>query len=96
MAIGFGSVWVPSQRAGEVLRFDPRTELRSATAAGRIPVAGEPAFIAVGPTAVWVGSHDRTVQRIDPATGRVTATHSVSGALHAMAVDGTSLWTATA
>lgn len=94
VAIGFGSVWVPSQRAREVLRFDPRAGLTTAGAAGRIPVAGEPAFIAVGRSAVWVGGHDRTVQRIDPATGTVTASRPVAGALHAMAVDGVSLWTA--
>jgi len=94
VAIGFGSVWVPSQRAREVLRFDPRAGLTTARAAGRIPVAGEPAFIAVGRTSVWVGGHDRTVQRIDPATGTVTASRPVAGALHAMAVDEVSLWTA--
>jgi hypothetical protein len=85
---------VPSQRARQVLRFDPRAGLTTARAAGRIPVAGEPAFIAVGRSAVWVGGHDRTVQRIDPATGTVTASRPVAGALHAMAVDGVSLWTA--
>jgi DNA-binding beta-propeller fold protein YncE len=79
VAIGFGSVWVPSQRAREVLRFNPRADRTTARAAGRIPLAGEPAFIAVGRTAVWVGGHDRTVQRIDPATGTVTASRPVAG-----------------
>jgi YVTN family beta-propeller protein len=92
VALGFGSVWVPSQRAGEVLRFAPRAGLTTAGAAGRIPVAGEPAFIAVGPTAVWVGLTDRTVQRIDPGTGTVTATYPVE-VLHGMAVGEGSVWT---
>jgi virginiamycin B lyase len=93
VALGFGSVWVPSQRGGEVLRIDPRTELRTAGGAGRIRVAGEPAYLAVGTDAVWVGTTDQTLQRIDPGTGTVTATYRLGAALHGMAVDGGSLWT---
>lgn len=89
VALGFGAVWVPSQRPGEVLRID----LWGARDAVRVPVAGEPAFIEVGTDAVWVGNTDRTVQRIDPQTGTVTATYPVEGALDGMAVDGESLWT---
>jgi streptogramin lyase len=93
VALGFGSVWVPSQRGGEVLRVDPRTELRTVGGAGRIRVAGEPAYLAVGTDAIWVGTTDQTLQRIDPGTGRVTATYRLGAALHGMAVDGGSLWT---
>jgi DNA-binding beta-propeller fold protein YncE len=71
MAVGFGSVWVPSQRGREVLGLDPRADLRSLRDVGRVPVPGEPAFVAVGPEAVWVGTTDRAVHRIDPATGRL-------------------------
>jgi hypothetical protein len=70
-------MWVPSQHPGDVLRLD----LRGARAAARIPVAGEPAFVAIGPTAVWVGTTDGTVQRSDPRTDTVAATHPVDGAL---------------
>ena len=93
VALGFGSVWVPSQRGGEVLRVDPRTELRTVGGAGRIRVAGKPAYLAIGTDAVWVGTTDQTLQRIDPGTGRVTATYRLGAALYGMAVDGGSLWT---
>jgi RNA polymerase sigma factor (sigma-70 family) len=93
VAVGFGSVWVPSQRGREVLRLDPRADLRSLRDVGRVPVPGEPAFVAVGPEAVWVGTTDRAVHRIDPATGRVTGSWPTGRALHGMAVDGRSLWT---
>ena len=89
VAIGFGSVWVASQRSGRLLRIDQRTS----TLGGSIPVTGEPTFVAVGAGAVWVGNADRTVQRIDPGTGAVTATHRVDAALHGMTVDEESLWT---
>jgi virginiamycin B lyase len=56
-------------------------------------VATGSAFVAVGTDALWVGTTDWTVQRVDPATGTVTATLPVEGALHGMAVDGGSLWT---
>jgi DNA-binding beta-propeller fold protein YncE len=86
-------VWVASQRAGEVLRIDPRTNPRSVADTGRIKVDGEPVFLAVGPDAVWVGTSKQTIQRIDPGTGKVTATLPVGAILHGMAVDGLSLWT---
>ena len=67
VAIGFGAVWVPSQRARRGAAHRPAGPPAEA---GRIPVAGEPAFIAVGTDAVWVGNTDGTVQRIDPADRR--------------------------
>jgi YVTN family beta-propeller protein len=88
VALGIGSVWVANQRPGEVLRID----LWGARPAGRIRVAGKPAFVAVGTDAVWVGNTDGTVQRIDPRSDTVTATYPVDGALHGMAADGESLW----
>jgi YVTN family beta-propeller protein len=93
VAIGFGSVWVASERAREVLRIDPRTDPRTVAGTGRIKVDGEPTFLAVGPDAVWVGTSNQTIQRIDPGTGTVTATYPVGAILHGMAVDGGSLWT---
>jgi YVTN family beta-propeller protein len=48
VALGFGSVWVPSRRPDEVVRID----LWGARAASRILVAGQPAFVAVGTDAV--------------------------------------------
>jgi YVTN family beta-propeller protein len=93
VAVGFGSVWVASERAREVLRIDPRTDPRTVAGTGRIKVDGEPTFLAVGPDAVWVGTSNQTIQRIDPGTGTVTATYPVGAILHGMAVDGGSLWT---
>jgi DNA-binding beta-propeller fold protein YncE len=93
VALGFGSVWVPSERAGEVLRIDPRTDPRTVAGAGRIKVDGAPVLLAVGPDAVWVGTGNQTIQRIDPGTGTVTASFRAGGTLHGMAVDGRSLWT---
>ena len=93
VALGFGSVWVPSQRAGEVLRIDPRADLRTVAGAGRIRVAGTPAFLAVGTDAVWVGTTDNTVHRIDPGTGTVTGSYPLDATLHGLAVDDRSLWT---
>jgi streptogramin lyase len=93
VAVGFGSVWVASERAREVLRIDPRTDPRTVAGTGRIKVDGEPTFLAVGPDAVWVGTSNQTIQRIDPGTGTVTATYPVGAILHGMAVDGRSLWT---
>jgi YVTN family beta-propeller protein len=93
VVLGFGSVWVPSERAGEVLRIDPRTDPRTVAGAGRIKVDGAPVLLAVGPDAVWVGTGNQTIQRIDPGTGTVTATFRAGGTLHGMAVDGRSLWT---
>jgi hypothetical protein len=51
-------------------------------------VAGEPAYLAVGTDAIWVGTTDQTLQRIDPGTGRVTATYRLGAALHGMASTG--------
>jgi DNA-binding beta-propeller fold protein YncE len=56
-------------------------------------VDGKPTFLAAGPDAVWVGTSNQTIQRIDPGTGTVTATYPVGATLHGMAVEGRSLWT---
>jgi virginiamycin B lyase len=89
IALGFGAVWVSSERSGTVLRIDPRTN--SATP---IRVAGKPNAIAVGADAVWVKNSDRrTVQRIDPQTDTVTATLPVASGLYGLAVDDQWLWT---
>jgi outer membrane protein assembly factor BamB len=89
----FGSVWVPSQRGGEVLRIDLRTEPRTVSATGRIEVAGEPAFVTAGTDATWVGTTEGNLHRIDPRTGTLAATYPLGRPLHGMAVDGRWLWT---
>lgn len=57
----------------------PSLTTSTASGAGRIRVAGEPAYLAVGTDAVWVGTTDQTLHRIDPGTGTVTATYRPRG-----------------
>jgi YVTN family beta-propeller protein len=92
VALGFDSVWLLSQRGREVLRLDPRTNPRTVRDAGRVPLAGAPVLLAVGPDAVWVGTADHNLHRIDPRRGAVTATYPMGRALHGMTVDGGSRW----
>jgi YVTN family beta-propeller protein len=90
VALGFGSVWVPSGRSGLVVWIDPQTN----TATSSIRVAGKPNAIAVGAGAVWVKHSDPGgVQRIDPQTNTATATVPVASGLYGLAVDDHWLWT---
>jgi virginiamycin B lyase len=90
LALGYGSVWIPSGRSGLVVRIDPQTN----TATSSIRVAGTPSTIAVGAGAVWVKHSDpSSVQRIDPQTNTVTATVPVPSGLYGLAVDDHGLWT---
>jgi len=88
LALAGGVLWVAYADRAVVTRVDPTT----ATALGQVRVgrhapvgtqAGTlavPESIGVGLGAVWVpNSADGTVSRIDPATGKVTATFPVSG-----------------
>ncbi|MEM7687734.1 MAG: YncE family protein [Pseudomonadota bacterium] len=68
---GAGSVWVPTDAAGEITRIDPKTDAATA----QIEVAAGTAFLAFGEGALWaVASESSTLQRIDPATNAVTGT----------------------
>jgi len=72
----FGSLWVGTTE-GEVFRIEPSTDLTEHR--WTLPDAGVstafdedvgPGWLAVGPDAIWAGSH-RTLSRIDPATERL-------------------------
>ena len=65
--VGFGSVWVTSNREGVVQRIDPKKGRAVAT----IPVGLGPRFLSIGEDAVWTASQSvGTVSRIDPDTNR--------------------------
>ena len=94
IATGAGAVWV---RQGDGLsRIDPRTSRITRTIA--LPAgeyAGDLAFlnwgfaqVAVGAGAVWAINPDRTVSRIDPASGRRVATIDVDAATIAAGREG--------
>ncbi|MET0810180.1 MAG: protein kinase [Thermoleophilaceae bacterium] len=80
IAAGAGAVWLKAD--GELSRMDPRTGAILSTTT--LPSGGEypgdvPAQnwgypqVAVGAGAVWVINENRTVSRVDPATGKVVA-----------------------
>jgi YVTN family beta-propeller protein len=76
IAAGEGSVWVANGSEGTVTRIDPRTNtvLEPIDLSGPDKLAPSGAYsVAVGYGAVWVGSGQRKVIRIDPATGDVVA-----------------------
>ena len=97
VAIGFGSVWVASSAAGELLRFGPgHREVPE-----RIAVGDDPADIAVDERWVWVANRgDGSVSRVDPYTGAVaeaelrdppSAIAAAEGAVWVASVEGGSL-----
>ncbi len=93
VAAGEGAVWVATGD-GRVRRVDPRTR-RVAPGGARIPgVSG----LAVGAGAVWATSGaGGTVQRIDPASGRLRGAPIRTGAGAAdVAVGGGAVWVADA
>jgi ABC-type branched-subunit amino acid transport system substrate-binding protein/predicted Ser/Thr protein kinase len=80
IAAGAGAVWLKAD--GKLSRMDPRTGAILSTT--KLPSGGEypgdvPAQnwgypqVAVGSGAVWVINENRTVSRVDPATGKVVA-----------------------
>ena len=62
VAVGDGSIWTVGPRFGTVLRIDPR----AMRIVSRIDVGIEPATLAVGEGAVWVGGSRNVVKRINP------------------------------
>jgi outer membrane protein assembly factor BamB len=62
----FSAVWAADKGTGEILRLDPRTRAVQA----RIVLGGEPTIVA-GEDALWAIAAGK-LQRIDPATERVT------------------------
>jgi hypothetical protein len=84
VAAGEGAVWV-GQAGGVVVRLDPAT--------GRSTTADVPglASLAVGAGAAWAtGSNG--LSRLDPVSGKVTATIPVGGIPRAVAVGEGSVW----
>jgi hypothetical protein len=88
IAAGFGAIWVTS--FGEhpaLLRIDPVGLQVSA----RIPIGDIAATVAAGASAVWVAcaeGNGPSVQRVDPATGHVTARIGLASRV----VTGCGLW----
>ena len=93
LAVGFGSVWVPSILPNEVRRID----LRSGRALRPIPFERAPTAIATGAGAVWVAALARDqIWRIDPHTNAVTRTIAVGDGPVAIAVGDGAVWVANA
>lgn len=68
---GAGSIWVPSDAEGTVVRIDPASD----TVAARVEVVPGTFFLAFGEGALWAVSSDESLlQRIDPETNAVTGT----------------------
>jgi DNA-binding beta-propeller fold protein YncE len=90
VALGFGSVWIPSEE-GWLTRIDPATLAVSAT----IPVAADPDFALVAAGSVWTTAYQGSaISRIDPATSSVASTLPVRRGLQGIAFDGTDFWAA--
>jgi YVTN family beta-propeller protein len=67
VAVGGGSIWTVGPRFGTVLRIDPR----ALKIVSRIDVGIQPATLAFGERAVWVGGSRNVVVRINPRTNEV-------------------------
>ncbi len=89
-ASGNGFVWATAPYAHEVVAVAPRTLQVAATAS----VPGRPVSVAFGLGAVWVGTLDGTVSRVDPGTTTVTRTVHVGGPVSALAVGHGRVWAA--
>jgi YVTN family beta-propeller protein len=80
VAVGEGSVWVANGAQGTVTRVDPRSGAVVQTV--RLPrkdglVVPVAQAVTVGSGSVWVTSGVRRLIRLDPRTGRATATSAV-------------------
>jgi dipeptidyl aminopeptidase/acylaminoacyl peptidase len=94
VAIGEGAVWALASTdqagSGVLIRIDPATDQVLATT----PLEAEPWYVAVGGSAVWVGSPRSTaIQRIDTATNEVTAQIRLAGdGVSAIAANDQGVW----
>jgi YVTN family beta-propeller protein len=92
LAVGFGSVWVPSVLPNAVRRFDIASRHET-----RIPLERAPTTVATGAGAVWVAVESRDeIWRIDPHTNAVTKTISVGDGPRSIAVGPGGVWVANA
>ena len=97
IAAGEGSVWVANGSEGTVSRIDPRTNsvVESLDLSGPDELAPAGAYsIAVGDGAVWVGSGQRKLFRIDPATSEVVASVRIGQTPVDVAVGEGAVWVA--
>jgi len=69
LAAGEGAVWTLNENNGSVSRIDPKAGKIEATIEAGVPHAGD---IATGEGAVWVGSFEFPLTRIDASTNKVT------------------------
>jgi YVTN family beta-propeller protein len=93
VAYGEGAVWVANGLLGTVQRVDPRFDTVDEpieTEAGRATTGS----IAVGFGSVWFVSGNSNVVRLDPNSGRITATSFSGSSPAAVAVDGQYIWVA--
>jgi ABC-type branched-subunit amino acid transport system substrate-binding protein/DNA-binding beta-propeller fold protein YncE len=100
LAAGAGALWLATEQGEKrfVSRVDPRTG--DVTRRSRLPEGSYPGdlpfqnwtwaypTIAIGAGAVWVMNPDRTVSRLDPATGRPVTTIDVDAATIAAGEEG--------
>lgn len=95
VAVGAGSVWLLTDRAGVLSRIDPQTNRVTA----RILVAPDSYAAVFGFGAVWItntganNSGNGSVQRVDPGTNRVVATIQVGPAPRFLAAGEGGVWT---
>jgi YVTN family beta-propeller protein len=97
IAAGGGSVWVANGSEGTVSRIDPRTNsvVETLDLSGPDELAPAGAYsVAVGDGAVWVGSGQRKLFRIDPATSEVVASVRVGQTPADVAVGEGAVWVA--
>ena len=74
LAVGAGSVWLLTNRVGELSRIDPANN----KVAGRIIVEPNSFVVAFGYGALWItNTQNSSVQRIDPKTEKIVATIKV-------------------
>jgi YVTN family beta-propeller protein len=90
VALGFGSVWIPSEE-GWISRVNPAT--LGVTA--KILVAADPDFALIAAGSVWTTAYrGSAISRIDPATNAVATTLRVRQGVQGIAFDGASFWAA--
>ncbi len=91
LAAGFGSIWVPSCGAHNLVRFDPQTGKIQA----EIPVgpADSEGGITIGAGSVWMASDKKgLLARIDPQTNKVITEIAIPSGSFAPAFADNALW----
>ena len=86
------ALWIVDAGADALVRYN----VRSRDEVARVALTGQPVAVAVGAGSAWVVDADGVVSRIDPATNTVSATITIGGAPHGIAVFGDQVWVAVA